>query len=190
VRTLLLMLVIGFGGALGAVFRHLIGLLFHGALGLPGYVGVMVVNITGCFLIGVCFFLIEAIYNRDVESRLASTSLATPLQSKGWWPDSDPTMPVVREFRDDLTAQLLAGFLITGILGGMTTFSLFSLLSVRLNEAGGHWELLVNMGGTIVLGFLATWLGLVLARWIYTRTAAFARHGITSDRGGEGRSLE
>lgn len=174
-RGVLLILAVGSGGAIGAVLRHLLGLLLHGVMGMSEYVGIMIINILGCFLIGVAFFFIEARYNRDVGSRLAALPLAAPLRRRGWWPEEDPTMPLVREFKSDLFAQFWSGFLITGILGGMTTFSLFSLMSLRLLESGAHLGLVVNMAGTIVLGCLATWLGLVLARRIFLLSGGASR---------------
>ena len=163
-KIFLLLLVIGMGGGLGAVFRHLLAALCHNLLGMSNYIAIMVVNILGCLLIGIFFFIIEALFNHDLESRLSPTRLAPPLKNKGWWPANDPTKPVERSFQADLSAQIWAGFLITGFLGGMTTFSLFSLLSYQLQMKGDYWGILINISGSVLLGYLATALGLWLGQ--------------------------
>ncbi|WP_367947923.1 CrcB family protein [Rathayibacter sp. VKM Ac-2858] len=58
------------------------------------------------------------------------------------------------------TLRLLLG---TGVLGGFTTYSTFSLDTAALLE-GGRWaEVLLYAGGTLVLGTLAAALGVLLA---------------------------
>ncbi|WP_367948571.1 CrcB family protein [Rathayibacter sp. VKM Ac-2857] len=58
------------------------------------------------------------------------------------------------------TLRLLLG---TGVLGGFTTYSTFSLDTVALLEAGRWAEVLLSTGVTLVLGTLAAVLGVVLA---------------------------
>ena len=50
-------------------------------------------------------------------------------------------------------------FVITGILGGYTTFSLFSLDTISLMNAGQWGAALANMFATLVLCLTAVWLG-------------------------------
>ena len=57
----------------------------------------------------------------------------------------------------------LAPFLMTGILGGFTTFSAFSLETVRLAEANAGLAALYVLA-SLVLSVGACWLGLALAR--------------------------
>ena len=160
-KLFVILLAVGLGGAMGAVTRNLLGTLFHVVMGLPEYVAIMIVNIAGSFLIGFVFFCLEGLLKKDMESRLQKTPLARPLVDEGWWPSSDPTRPVVSDFKKDLRAELLAAFIITGILGGMTTFSLFSLLSLNLAQSGNHVAMLINAAGTVLLGWLAAYLGLI-----------------------------
>lgn len=163
-RLFIITMAIGFGGALGAVIRHLGAALFHGLLDWPLFVAIMIVNIFGAYMIGLLFIVLEANLNRDVPSRLRELHLAKPLLSRGWWPVEDRTQIIERDFKSDLRAELNAAFLITGVLGGMTTFSLFSLLSLELAQ-GGHWGYMaINIIGSIVLGFIATYLGLLSGR--------------------------
>ena len=161
-----LILAIGCGGAIGALTRHLLGMLFNQGIGLPEWVSVMMVNLIGCYLIGLVFFWIEGVLNRDLQSPLARSTLSRPLVERGWWPEADRTRPVVQQMKGDLRAELAAGFLITGILGGMTTFSLFSLLSVKLLQSAHPLILLANVFGTVLLGLIATHLGLRTGRML------------------------
>ena len=163
-RWCLVMCVIGFGGGIGALLRHLGGTFLHGLLGCSEYASVMVVNITGCFLIGICFFVIEVFFNKEIESRLRSLPMNRSITEDGIWPKKNPTQPVIRDFREDLISELLAGFVITGVLGGLTTFSLFSLLSLQLSLGGHPISLIINIVGTLTLSIVATWVGLHLGR--------------------------
>lgn len=62
---------------------------------------------------------------------------------------------------NDLSSEATAWrhFMLTGILGGYTTFSAFSLQSLRLMQEG-RWEAAVaNILGSMALCLLAAWLG-------------------------------
>ncbi|MEE2681280.1 MAG: CrcB family protein [Planctomycetota bacterium] len=175
-KSLILVLGIGLGGAAGSVSRHLVGYVCIDLLGMAPFIPTMIYNILGCFLIGLVYFLIEAIYNRDLPSRLVNTSMGAPLESRGWWPAGDPTAPVFREFEADLRAQFWSGVLITGFLGGLTTFSLFSLITLQLLQGGHHLFILISIVGSILAGFIATYLGLKVGQLI-----TLARHRATED---------
>ncbi len=60
--------------------------------------------------------------------------------------------------------QELRIFLTTGILGGFTTFSTFSLESIYLWERGAPVAALVYVGGSLVLGLVGVASGLALVR--------------------------
>ena len=53
--------------------------------------------------------------------------------------------------------------LVTGFLGGYTTFSSFEWETLSLVRDSGWWLGLVNVVGSVVLGYSAVWLGAVLA---------------------------
>ncbi len=60
----------------------------------------------------------------------------------------------------------LAPFLVTGLLGGFTTFSAFSLDALRLLEAGRTEAALVYVAGSVALALLACALGLQIGRLV------------------------
>ena len=55
-------------------------------------------------------------------------------------------------------------FLITGILGGYTTFSAFGWETVQLTRQGEHLLALGNILASVCAGYAAVWLGVVIAR--------------------------
>jgi len=59
-----------------------------------------------------------------------------------------------------------APFLMTGILGGFTTFSAYSLDALYLIERGRVLAALVYMGGSVALAMLALVAGMAIARMI------------------------
>ena len=59
-----------------------------------------------------------------------------------------------------------APFLMTGVLGGFTTFSAYSLDALYLIERGRMLAALVYMGGSVALAMLALVAGMAIARMI------------------------
>jgi fluoride exporter len=66
----------------------------------------------------------------------------------------------------NLTPEMRA-FLTTGILGGYTTFSTFSLDSAMLMERGAYAQAGAYVIGSVVLSILALFAGLWLVRVLY-----------------------
>jgi CrcB protein len=58
-------------------------------------------------------------------------------------------------------------FLMTGILGGFTTFSAFSLDALFLIERGRNLAAASYIGGSVMLSILGLWAGLALARGVW-----------------------
>ena len=125
-RYLLVML----GAALGGLARYAAGtaVLQRFAARFPENVfplGTVVVNVTGCFLVGI---------------------LMTLFIDRG---DPSPNLRLV---------------LVTGFLGGYTTFSSFAWESFEAIEKEQIWIGLANIVLSVVLGYLAVWCGSWVAR--------------------------
>jgi len=67
-------------------------------------------------------------------------------------------------FRSNVASQPIALFLTTGVLGGYTTFSAFSLDAVLLRERGDLSGAALYVGGSVVLSIAALFFGLSAMR--------------------------
>jgi CrcB protein len=116
------------GGGVGSLCRYLMSRWVSGNF-LPNYpfFGTLVVNITGCLLIGFFVFYFT-------EGRFGPDSL-------NW--------------------RLL---LVTGLCGGYTTFSSFSLENMQLIENRQILTFLTYTFASLIFGFLATYTGIMVAR--------------------------
>jgi CrcB protein len=54
-------------------------------------------------------------------------------------------------------------FLVVGVLGGYTTFSSFEWETFTSVREGGYWIAFLNVVGSVALGFVAVWIGAMLA---------------------------
>jgi CrcB protein len=75
------------------------------------------------------------------------------------------TGPDGRLFVDPRTRQ----FVMTGICGGYTTFSAFSIEMLRFLQAGDAWQAAVYLAVSIAGSLLAVWLGDIAARRLNNR---------------------
>jgi fluoride exporter len=53
--------------------------------------------------------------------------------------------------------------LVVGFLGGYTTFSSFEWETYKAGQDGGPWIGFLNVAASVVLGYIAVWLGAMLA---------------------------
>ena len=118
-------LLVGLGGGAGSIARYLCQKWIYYIHPSPFPLGTMLVNITGCFIIGLFWGL--ATRNTSFDSN---------------W-------------------QLL---LMTGLCGGFTTFSAFTLESIGLIRDQRFGFFMLYAGGSVLLGLLATYIGIRLGR--------------------------
>lgn len=118
-----LALLVGAGSFIGGICRYLLSLFIQSKSGTPFPYGTLVVNLTGCLIIGCLYGISEK------------------------WPLSSE-------------AKLL---LVTGILGGFTTFSAFSAESVFLIKDGRFVSSLLYILVSVIGGLSLTALG----AWIF-----------------------
>jgi len=119
------LLLIGLGGGLGSMVRYLCQKWFmdHYPHNFPW--GTFVVNVTGCFLIGLIWGI------------------------------------ALKSFAANETWKL---FLMTGICGGFTTFSAFTLEGIGLIKEQKAGLFLLYIGGSVLIGLLATYAGMKISR--------------------------
>lgn len=113
------------GAALGGLFRYVAATAITDRFPIKFPLGTFVVNITGCFLIG-----------------LAMTILTERISPHRNW----------------------GLFLVTGMLGGYTTFSSFGWETLQAARQEGPWLAMANIAASASVGYLAVWLGWLLAR--------------------------
>ncbi|MBS1301448.1 fluoride efflux transporter CrcB [Loktanella sp. SALINAS62] len=73
-------------------------------------------------------------------------------------------MGVVVVLLTERMGDRLAPFLMTGVLGGFTTFSAFSLDAVRMIEGGQMMQAGIYVGASVGLALLALFAGLIVTR--------------------------
>ena len=120
-------LAVAVGGGIGATTRYLVSTWAAGRFGADFPYGTLIVNVAGCFMIGLFMTL--------TTERL----IVSP-----YW-------------------RLIFA---VGFLGGLTTFSSYSYETLRLIEDSDLLPAFYNIGLNLILGFAATWAGIVVARLI------------------------
>ena len=120
-----MILLVALGGAVGSVARYLMASSVQTATGWNFPIGTVLVNILGCFVIGLLYVWLVA--------------------------------------RPDPKHELRA-LLITGVMGGFTTFSSFSLETVTMAMNGNYTGASLNVGVSVAACLVGTVLGIALAR--------------------------
>ena len=115
-------LIVGVGSFAGGALRYIlsVGLSKLGRL-LAFPIGIMLINILGCFLIGILYGYFK--------------SKAT----------TDPVLPLL---------------LMTGVLGGFTTFSTFSFETIQLLQQNEWLKAVLYVVGSVGVGVAACYLGM------------------------------
>ena len=120
---------IGLGGAIGAVCRYWLSSQILQVFGQGFPWGILIVNVSGCFVMGVIAAVAEIILEMSPEMK---------------------------------------AFLMTGILGGFTTFSAFALDMAVLTERGDTMSAMLYVTGSVGGSIAALFLGLYLVRTMYS----------------------
>ncbi len=118
-------LVVMAGAAAGGVARYMIGVAVSQRFGGRFPLGTLVVNVSGCFLIGILMTLFTERLDLHPNWRL---------------------------------------LLVTGVLGGYTTFSSFGWETYQSVRVGTPLIGLANILLSVIFGYLAVWCGALLAR--------------------------
>lgn len=58
-------------------------------------------------------------------------------------------------------------FLAVGICGGFTTFSSFAYNNLTMLKEQAYGQFIFNVGGSLILGLLAVYLGMILVRAVF-----------------------
>jgi CrcB protein len=117
--------IVGFGSFIGGGSRFLAQQFITKQIPIPFPYGTLIVNILGCFIIGI-------LYSLEHKANIISTE-----------------------------AKLL---LVTGFCGGFTTFSSFSIDCYGLLKDGQYFYILAYVCLSVIVGFLATYLGILLIK--------------------------
>ncbi len=114
-------MLVGLGSAVGGMARFILGKwiynIYPHAFPLP----TLIINILGCFLIGLLYGVSIKTGSLTAETRLLLT---------------------------------------TGLCGGFTTFSAFAYENIQLMKSGEYTMVLVYITASVVLGIVATFLGM------------------------------
>ena len=121
------LLIVFFGGGLGAALRYLVNQATGRLVSIEFPLGIMAINISGSLVMGIAagYFAFKAGEDWTQNARL---------------------------------------FVTTGILGGYTTFSAFSLDAMLLYERGEVMTALLYVVGSVVLSILGLAAGLWIVR--------------------------
>ena len=133
-------MLVGVGGALGAVSRYIMYLLFA-HWNISSYWAIALANILGCFLIGVlASFISSGISSGGGEGKGLAGGLSGDINNPLWL------------------------FAAIGVLGGYTTFSTFGLHLLEMLQQDKLLSAMFYTTGSLVGGVLFCLLGFYLCR--------------------------
>jgi CrcB protein len=130
---------VAIGGSAGALARYGVGLAAARLLGRGFPWGTLVVNVFGCFVMGIVMEVVLGLEARSAETISPAVKLQMALWRQG---------------------------VAIGFLGALTTFSTFGYDTLRELEGGKPLVALANVAANVVLSLAAVWAGMVVVRAI------------------------
>ena len=120
---------------------------------------IVLVLLGGAFGTGLRYFLSIFIYSSVKEPTFPYANLVINVSGSF-------LIGVLAELFDSriLVAPVMRVALLTGVLGGYTTFSSFTFETVSLLRDGEFWLATLNVSLSVALGLAAVWLGMRLAQ--------------------------
>lgn len=116
---------VGLGGFAGSIARYAVGVWVYDRMGTRFPYGTFVINISGCFIIGLVVTILDARVGLPAAWRYA--------------------VPI-------------------GFVGAYTTFSTFEFETFRAAQGGEVSIALLNIALSVVVGYVAVWLGVLSGR--------------------------
>lgn len=133
------LILVAVGGSLGVVARYGAGVAAAQWLGKGFPWGTLLVNVVGCFLMGL---VMEVLLGLESHTKEAIT-------------------PAIR-----LQAAFWHKAVAIGFLGGLTTFSSFGGDTLREFQAGHSLLALSNVAANLLLSLGAVWCGIAVMQWL------------------------
>jgi CrcB protein len=141
-------LLVAIGGAVGASSRYLVALAAGRFLDTAFPWGTLIVNLVGCFVMGLVGQWLLGIEAETAIVQGSSSGLPPPVAGS-------------------LTSAAAVRHLVAiGFLGGLTTFSAFGWDTLRELESGRTSIALANIAANVLLSLLAVWCGATLMKAI------------------------
>ena len=137
--SLVEILFVATGGAIGATLRVMLTIAAATYIRVPFWIGIMVVNIVGCLLIGIAAAILASA-DAAQSPLIRSIETVLPTNSAGV-----------------ADAKLI---LLTGLLGGFTTFSTAMLDTWVLWRSGHVVKSIISLVGTPIAAIAALAIGL------------------------------
>jgi CrcB protein len=145
-KLIWLTLLVALGGGLGACSRWGIELLVTSAFTSPAWTATLAVNLSGCVAIGFFFTWLDPRFPQLTNMEVQ----AAELPGHHHW---------------------VGGLAITGFIGAYTTYSSFSLDTLRLIESGQLGWAALSVALSLTAGLLAVGLGIRLGHHAFNRRA-------------------